>query len=71
MTAGMVTRGRPWNHGLRVNERDDTILGRVRLCTTCKEDWPLDEEFWYFDRKGKVLGRCKACWSDWNRERRK
>jgi hypothetical protein len=60
-----------WNRGLRILERTDTILGRVRLCTTCKEDWPVDEEFWYFDRDGRVMGRCRACWVDFNRSRRK
>lgn len=62
---------KPWNHGLRILERTDTILGRVRFCNWCKEDWPLDEEFWYFDREGKVQGRCKACWVEFNKARRR
>lgn len=60
-----------WNRGLRVNERTDTILGRVRVCRRCKEDWPLDRDFWYFDRNGRVVGHCRACWSELNRARRK
>ena len=45
-------------------EREDPELGRVRLCLRCAEWWPLDGEFWYFDRKGYVMGHCKACWSE-------
>lgn len=44
-------------------ERDDPILGRVRLCRGCDEEWPLDTEFWY-QQGGRVLGRCRACWSE-------
>jgi hypothetical protein len=62
---------RAWNKGLSVLERRDTILGIVRHCNTCGEDWPRDEEFWYFDRNGRVQGRCRACWVDFNRARRK
>lgn len=62
---------KPWNHGLRILERNDTILGRVRLCTRCGEDWPLDGEFWYFDRRQcNVVGPCRACWVDLNKARR-
>lgn len=42
----------------------DPELGIVRLCRGCGETWPLDGEFWYFDRKGKPMGHCKACWSE-------
>lgn len=45
-------------------DRQDPILGLVRLCRGCGEEWPKDEEFWYFDRDGRVLGRCRACWSE-------
>jgi hypothetical protein len=48
--------------------REDPELGAVRLCRGCGDEWPLDEEFWYFhlNRHGKrqVMGRCRACWSD-------
>ena len=44
--------------------RIDDILGLVRLCRRCGEEWPVDDTFWFFDRKGKVLGHCKACWSE-------
>lgn len=46
-----------------------TELGLERLCRGCDEFWPVDDEFWYFDRKGNVLGRCKACWAERNRDR--
>jgi hypothetical protein len=42
----------------------DPELGTVRLCRGCGETWPLDSEFWYFDRDGKVMGRCRACWAE-------
>ena len=29
-----------------------------------ERDDPVDADFWFFDRKGGVLGRCKACWSE-------
>lgn len=44
--------------------REDPELGRVRLCRKCSEEWPLDTEFWYFDRRGYVMGYCRACWAD-------
>ena len=40
-----------------------TELGIERRCSGCGEYWPLDREFWYMDH-GKVLGRCRACWSE-------
>ena len=52
---------------MRLLERDDPELGTVRLCRGCGEEWPVDGEFWFFDRDGRVLGRCKACWSERNR----
>lgn len=30
----------------------------------CGETWPLDGEFWYFDRKGKPMGHGRACWAE-------
>jgi hypothetical protein len=41
-----------------------TELGEERRCSGCGEFWPIDGEFWYFDPRGQVLGRCKACWSE-------
>lgn len=67
-----MKRRRPWNRGERFLERDDTILGRVRLCRRCNEDWPLDSEFWFFQTRNgtvRVLGYCKACWSERDRSR--
>ena len=49
----------------------ETELGTERLCTWCGEWWPQDEEFWYFQKGGAVMGRCKACWSDWKRQERR
>ncbi len=47
-----------------VPERIDRILGLVRYCARCGEWWPRDAEFWYFDRDGKVMSYCRACWAD-------
>jgi len=55
----------------RLELRVTTELGLERRCYDCKEWWPQDHEFWYFDKKGKVQGRCRACWVDYNRSRRK
>jgi hypothetical protein len=42
-----------------------TELGIERLCRACGEFWPdLDREFWYLDSQGRVMGRCRACWSE-------
>ncbi len=53
-------------------ERDTEDLGWVRLCRRCNEEWPIDEEFWYFQNKrGRrvVMGHCRACWSERDRSR--
>jgi hypothetical protein len=42
----------------------DPELGKVRLCRGCGETWPRDDEFFYFDARGKVMGHCRACWSE-------
>ena len=55
----------------RLELRISTVLGLERRCFDCQEWWPQDEEFWYFDAKGKVQGRCRACWVDFNKSRRK
>jgi hypothetical protein len=55
-------------------ERDTEDLGIVRLCRKCEEEWPVDDEFWFFQvRRGKrhVMGYCKACWSDRDRSKYK
>ena len=52
-------------------ERDTEDLGVVRLCRKCNEEWPVDGDFWYFDARGKVMGHCKACWSDRDRTKYK
>ena len=47
--------------------RHDPELGEVRRCTNCHEDWPLDEEFWYFGNRGDGVeltsSKCKACYN--------
>jgi hypothetical protein len=35
---------------LASTRRVDPELGPEKLCTTCGEWWPLDEEFWYLKR---------------------
>jgi hypothetical protein len=47
-----------------------TELGTERLCAGCLEWWPEDEDFWYYQR-GRILGRCRACWSERRIEGRK
>lgn len=57
---------------MRAFERDTEDLGIVRLCRRCGEEWPVDDEFWFFqERRGRrrVLGHCKACWSERDRSR--
>lgn len=52
--------------------RDDPELGTVRRCTRCGEEWPLDEEFYYYQvRHGRRVSSawCRACWSERSRER--
>ena len=49
---------------MTTRERLDPFLGLVRLCVRCGEEWPRDGAFWYFDKAGKVMGHCKACWSE-------
>lgn len=46
----------------------ETELGKERLCRGCDEYWPIDAEFWYYTR-GKIMGRCRACWSERSRDR--
>lgn len=41
-----------------------TELGIERLCRGCDSWWPQDAEFFYLDRRGKVVGRCRACWRE-------
>jgi hypothetical protein len=53
----------------RTPRRSDPILGIERWCFACGEFWPEDGEFWYFDKRGQVMGRCKACWADRKRKR--
>lgn len=48
-----------------------TELGVERYCSWCEEWWPFDREFWYFRHDGKVMGRCRACWVEFNHVRRR
>ena len=54
-----------------VQTREDPILGTERRCFACGDWWPQDETFWYLDGEGKVMGRCRACWVDFNAQRRR
>lgn len=54
--------------------RDDPVLGRVRLCPGCGDEWPFDDEFWHM-RNGRLDGnrpaRCRACCADYTALRRR
>lgn len=49
--------------------RDDPELGRVKRCSRCHEEWPVDEEFYHFTTRRLADGstvkrpaaRCIAC----------
>ncbi len=45
-------------------DRVDSILGPVRLCTRCGEEWPVTEEFWYRDGHDKrwLRSPCRDCY---------
>ena len=54
---------------MKASPRIETELGTERLCLRCQEWWPVDDEFWYFrKRDGGILGWCRACWSERNRD---
>lgn len=47
-----------------MSDRPDPILGDVRRCRVCSEEWPLTSEF--YERMGQQRGRrlmstCRAC----------
>lgn len=54
--------------------REDELLGRVRECPQCKEEWPWDSEFWHIS-DGEFHGawphRCIACCADYFADRRR
>lgn len=54
--------------------RDDDLLGPVRLCVGCDEEWPWDPEFWHL-RGGRFNTsyphRCIACCADYYAARRR
>ena len=45
----------------------DPILGPVKRCPKCGEDWPADAEFYYPRHKGgsALQSWCRACWSEY------
>ncbi len=54
-------------HIMKTIRRDDAILGMVRTCPGCSEEWPLDAEFWNKGPKRSLDGfdaRCRACSSE-------
>jgi hypothetical protein len=51
------------------NYRNDSELGLVKRCTRCGEWWPADGEFYWKD-KGVLHSWCKACITEWKRDRR-
>lgn len=51
------------------------IPGPCRWCGSCREWWPLSEDFWYWQegrggRKGRWQSRCRACCVEWTQEAR-
>ncbi len=57
----------------RLKEWDDPILGRVRWCNICLEEWPADREFFYSTGLGgrRLHSRCRACYGEWRQGRRR
>lgn len=54
--------------------RDDPLLGRVRLCSTCHEWWPFDGEFWHMvdgELNPAWPRRCIACCAEYYASRRR
>lgn len=54
------------------SRRDDPLLGPVKVCTGCGEEWPTDAEFWYVQRlkpgrESRLYAKCRACWSERNK----
>jgi hypothetical protein len=45
--------------------RTDPEIGIEKLCKSCGEWWPLDDEFYYPSNPAY----CKACWIERNRQR--
>jgi hypothetical protein len=53
-----------------VRRRYDPELGWVKSCSGCHEEWPVDEDFYWFQARTRADGtvvkqpnpRCKACW---------
>ncbi len=45
-------------------DRLDNILGPVRSCAKCHEEWPTTDEFWYRDGHDDrwLRGPCRACY---------
>lgn len=42
----------------------DPELGIVKRCTKCEDWWPLDEEFFYRDKRSRdgYMGYCRDCY---------
>lgn len=51
----------PWT----ILRRDDPDLGPMRFCRRCAEWWPLDDEFYYRDRRKFWV--CRACQTERSR----
>jgi len=48
----------------------ETDLGIERRCSRCREWWPADGEFWSEKRPGVFYSWCRACFAEYNVERR-
>jgi len=52
------------------HRRLDPELGWVKACSACGEDWPVDDEFYWFQNRrlsdGTIVRQphslCRACW---------
>lgn len=49
-----------------------TDTGLEKRCTSCRNFWPADTEFYYPAKKapGNLHSWCKACYGEWRKARR-
>lgn len=60
-----MTKGRPPER-FRTSE-----LGPEARCSKCRDWWPIDREFFYFQNDGKPHSWCKACYVAWRNAKRR
>jgi hypothetical protein len=49
---------------------EDPELGPLRYCAGCDDFWPLDGEFWFFERTRPGVVHCKSCVADAQRRKK-